>query len=121
MGLDMYAYTAPAELVGERKTDVELVDSGGGSLPGLNRDFAYWRKCYSLHRWMEDLYRRKGGTDVVFNLNTVVVEPQDLFELERAVENGGIDSAERGAVLDFVERARAAHLQGLAVIYDSWW
>jgi hypothetical protein len=92
MGLDMYAYTLDAEAVKDSQVDIQLqaiLDRG----IEVNRDFAYWRNFYELHTWMEDLYRRKGGSEEDFNVVTVRLTLEDLDELERACENHDFPSA----------------------------
>lgn len=125
MGLDMYAYTAPSDLVGR---DVDLKLDG---LRGVT-DLHYWRKHPNLHGWMEMLYRAKGGAEEVFNCTTVRLTRDDLDALEAAIRDdalpettgfffGTSDGSERADDLAFVEKARSAIAEGLAVFYDSWW
>lgn len=138
MGLDMYAYTAPKEMVGDAQVDLgDKIFADGKAKEGVNIDFAYWRKFNNLHGWMERLYRKKGGEGESFNCNTVRLDPEDLQVLETcAISNhdaleptGGfffgelreIDQDDKADILDFVKRAREAQAQGLVVIYDSWW
>lgn len=125
MGLDMYAYTAPSDLIGR---DVDLKLDG---LRGVS-DLHYWRKHPNLHGWMEMLYRAKGGAEEVFNCTTVRLTRDDLDALEAAIRDdalpettgfffGASDGSERADDLAFVEKARSAIAEGLAVLYDSWW
>lgn len=121
MGLDMYAYTLDAEAVKDSQVDIQLqaiLDRG----IEVNRDFAYWRNFYELHTWMEDLYRRKGGSEEDFNVVTVRLTLEDLDELERACENHDFPSpCSIVSTLEFISRARKAIHEGKAVLYDSWW
>lgn len=100
----------------------------------FNPDFAYWRKFNALHGFMEDLYRKKGGTDEQFNCNTVRITSEDLDELERVALDGqlkpragffwGDQSVYPEDIADltnFLVNARAAIRDGMAVYYDSWW
>lgn len=125
MGLDMYAYTAPSDLVGG-STDIDVE-----SLRGVERLF-YWRKHPNLHGWMEALYRIKGGAAEVFNLVSVRLTDEDLDVLEKAVVEdrlpettgfffGESRSEEKQEDLAFIAKARAALREGKAVLYDSWW
>jgi hypothetical protein len=109
MGLDMYAKTIKASLVGEQQIEVDLykalgvtghnenaseeeneaITSTNKSLIAIakakgdfNDDFAYWRKFHQLHGWMESLYNRKGGTHE-FNCVNVRLMPEDLDLLEQ--------------------------------------
>jgi hypothetical protein len=109
MGLDMYAKTLKASLVGEQQIEVDLHEALGASFCNVNAsneqkevstpvsnsliaiakakgdfndDFAYWRKFHQLHGWMEGLYNRKGGTHE-FNCVNVRLMPEDLDLLEQ--------------------------------------
>ena len=75
MGLDMYAFTVPADSVGDGVTDVALGDNAV--------ELFYWRKFNALHGWMEQLYRLKGGAKESFNCTTVRLTNEDLDRLER--------------------------------------
>lgn len=136
MGLDMYAYTAPAELVGDQQVDLgDKLFENGGAREGVDTNFAYWRKFNHLHGWMEQLYRKKGGTQESFNCATVRLMPEDLDVLESLAKAkaltptagfffGGdelFDDDCKEAVLEFVQKARAAIGEGKVVAYDSWW
>lgn len=97
-------------------------------------DFAYWRKFNHLHGWMEQLYRKKGGTET-FNCTTVRLMPEDLDVLESLAKAkalaptegfffGGqelFDDDDRDTVLEFIAKARQAIADGYAILYDSWW
>jgi hypothetical protein len=129
MGLDMYAFTCPAEHIGDQQIDISLSDVGG-----VNRDFAYWRKFNALHGWMEAIYRNKGGTEI-FNCTTVRLMPEDIDSLETAAKNLSLtpvsgfffgsddpfNTDDRDEVLGFVTKARTAFSEKKAVIYYSWW
>lgn len=138
MGLDMYAYTAPAELVGDQQVDLEdkLFDQDGNKREGVDTDFAYWRKFNILHGWMERLYRKKGGAQDSFNCTTVRLDPEDLDQLEADAKSGDnmtptqgfffggaepFNDDDRQEILAFVERAGEAQDAGLVVLYSSWW
>jgi hypothetical protein len=136
MGLDMYAYTAPAELVGDQQVDLgEKLFENGKAREGVDTDFAYWRKFNHLHGWMEKLYREKGGTQESFNCATVRLTLEDLAVLHSMASmkaltptegfffggNEPFNDDDQHAVLDFVMKARMAIDEGKAVVYDSWW
>jgi hypothetical protein len=124
MGLDMYAFTIPADLA-SRAVDMKLDD-----LPG-REELHYWRKHPNLHGWMEHLYFNKGGAEL-FNCATVRLTYADLVALEAAIRNndlphttgfffGETDGSEKKDDLAFVEKAMQAIAEGKAVYYDSWW
>lgn len=125
MGLDMYAYTVPRDLIG---ADVDI------KLDAIQHvsEIHYWRKHPNLHGWMEVLYRKKGGAKEVFNCATVRLSADDLDALEAAVRDetlpettgfffGVTDGSERESDLAFILKARKAIAEGGAVLYDSWW
>jgi hypothetical protein len=124
MGLDMYAYTAPRHLV------TQPVDFDADDLPSI--EFHYWRKHPNLHGWMRQLYLIKGGKDFDFNCNPVELNLMDLDQLEQDIINDKLpytcgfffaksDGSERDDDLLFIEKARQAIAEGLAVYYTSWW
>lgn len=101
MGLDMYAYTIKAEIIGDAQVDINVntalekylekdpsyvkeVDSPYFAEDvavdrGLfDRHFSYWRKFNALHGWMQRLYYKKGGTSIDFNCDTLRLMPEDL-------------------------------------------
>lgn len=136
MGLDMYAYTAPAELVGDQQVDLnETLFEDGKPREGVDTDFGYWRKFNHLHGWMEQLYRKKGGARQSFNCTTVRLMPEDLDVLESLAKAKALTPTEgfffggyelfneddQESVLEFVRKARAAIGEGKAVVYDCWW
>lgn len=130
MGLDMYAYTVPAEKLGDQQVDFDAKDFGEITV----QKFAYWRKFNHLHGWMEDLYREKGGKGEDFNCDTVRLMPEDIDRLESEF-NAGKLQARQGffwgsgelypedveSLKDFISNSREAFKNGLGVIYTSWW
>ncbi len=126
MGLDMYAFTVPAEWAGDTETDYT---------PDADRkttELFYWRKFNALHGWMEDLYRTKGGIKTIFNCTTVRLTSEDLDRLEREANSlrpvAGFFFGEQvvypedlESVAQFIHNARHALADGKAVFYDSWW
>jgi hypothetical protein len=134
MGLDMYAYTAPADRLGDKQVDLnDQIFENGSAREGVDTDFAYWRKFNNLHGWMAELYYSKGGSKDVFNCTTVRLMPHDLDRLWNEAQNlkpkngffwGDQEDMTDDRVEDvkaFVTNARAAIAEGKAVIYDSWW
>ncbi|XZE20323.1 phosphoglycerate kinase [Pirellulaceae bacterium SH449] len=121
MGLDMYACRTLEQItksVDFSTQHAELIQQ--------------WRKHPNLHGWMESLYRKKGGSGVDFNGNTVLLTLEDLERLEADVLNddlpctdgfffGITDGTEKEEDLMFIENARAAIQEGYQVFYDSWW
>lgn len=83
MGLDMYVHSTDVDnLVNpDQQADLELHNSDSAG------EFHYWRKFNALHGWMEDLYRRKGGTDPEFNCNSVRLDLEDIHQLEKDMLN----------------------------------
>lgn len=125
MGLDMFAFTIPADLA-SRDVDMKL-----SKLRGVT-ELHYWRKHPNLHGWMEHLYRQKGGKDPNFNCATLRLTLGDLAVLEADITAGRLpetsgfffgesDGSEKDDDLTFVADARAAIAEGKAVYYDSWW
>ena len=126
MGLDMYAFTVPAEWAGDTDTDYT---------PDADRnttELFYWRKFNALHGWMEDLYRTKGGIKTIFNCTTVRLTSEDLDRLEREANSlqpvAGFFFGEQTiypedleSIADFIAKAREALDYDKAVFYDSWW
>jgi hypothetical protein len=128
MGLDMYAFTVPAEWAGDTETDYA---------PDADRETTelfYWRKFNALHGWMEDLYRSKYGAEASFNCTTVRLNSKDLDRLEMDTGNNKlipingfffgeqtIHPEDLESVADFIAKAREALANGKAVFYDSWW
>ena len=125
MGLDMYAFSVPQELVGDEEVDFQSDDQ---------EQLFYWRKFNALHGWMEDLYRSKGGTKDDFNCTTVRLDLKDLDRLEMDASNNNlvprsgfffgsleIYQEDMESVAEFVAKAREAITEGKAVFYDSWW
>ena len=121
MGLDQYAYTRTT--APEKPVDFE---EGGGE------EIFYWRKHANLQGWMEDLYRRKGGTKEDFNCVPVVLTLEDLDRLEATTRQGNMphttgfffghsQSEDDDATLEFIFKARIAINEGKTVYYTSWW
>lgn len=121
MGLDMYAFTTGS-----------TIPAADFDAPDDRAELHYWRKHPDLHGWMEDLYRRKGGTDDQFNCVPVRLDAADLEALELAVNDsllphtagfffGVSDGSEKADDLAFIHKARDALADGLSVFYYSWW
>jgi hypothetical protein len=121
MKLDMYAFITNASLTSE--VDFKVIDE---SL------LYYWSKHQSLHRWMEKLYRKRGGSAYHFARVAVALTGEDLDRLEadikarRLPRTAGFffrksDDTERDDDLAFIAEARRALSAGLSVFYDSWW
>lgn len=134
MGLDMYAFTADASVIGDQQVDVVFYDKEGNPLIART-ELAYWRKFNNLHGWMHTLYNEKGGADPQFNCNNVRLMPEDLDRLEKLAQAKALEPVEgflfgsqedmtdddREEILDFVSKAREAIEQDKAVFYSSWW
>lgn len=124
MGLDMHVFKTKA------KPDKEV----GFSLPEGSVEICYWRKHPDLHGWMENLYRRKGGKEDMFNCEPVVLTLQDLMDLKESILNESLpktsgfffgnsdnDLFQKTKDLEFIELAKMAILEGYTVYYDSSW
>ena len=130
MGLDMWAFAVPKDLVKHAPTDVEF----GDDTEKAQEDLASWRKHHDLHGWMKNLYNEKGGKAQSFNCVTVQLEEEDLNRLEEDVKSNQLpqttgfffgnnppndDTIEED--LEFVQKAREAIKEGKVVYYNSWW
>ena len=128
MGLDMYAFTVPAEWAGDTETDYRC------DADRSTDELYYWRKFNALHGWMERLYREKNGREQSFNCATVRLLGADLDRLEADAAQGKLVPTEGfffgeqtiypedlESIADFISKARTAQANGLAVFYDSWW
>lgn len=131
MGLDMYAWTVPAE-VADVEVDLATNDRDTGESLIETAELHYWRKHPNLHGWMQKLYYEKGGTDEEFNCNSVRLTPADLDRLEIDVKEralpgtsgfffGASDGSELEDDLAFIQKARVEISNGRAVYYSSWW
>ena len=141
MGLDMYVYKTKFKPTKEVDFTEEIYPSKDGQgYPDFNspaapiEDISYWRKHPNLHGWMEELYRKKGGTSTSFNGDPVALTLKDLAELKETVMESNLPSTsgfffgnsksdvwERAKDLEFIEDAKAAILEGYTVYYDSSW
>lgn len=129
MGLDMYAYTVEQDKVGEHEVSDTLPFGFKFEEQADDISFAYWRKFYHLHDFMNDIYYDKGG-EKEFNCEFVRL---DLRDLDAIVEL--LDDKEYGFYLsddeisdehvkytyEFINRAKEAINQGKSVWYSSWW
>ena len=122
MGLDQYAFARRGEPV-ENEGRLEYADQ---------HEVAYWRKHPNLQGWMENLYRKKGGTEE-FNCVDVELTLEDLDELEAAITGTALpetcgfffgensDDYYKDKDLQFIEEARRYINDGYKVVYSSWW
>lgn len=121
MGLDMYVYATCEDLAMTVDIKVAMTDIM----------IHQWRKHPNLHGWMEQLYRRKGGT-AEFNCVGVKLTEDDLRELETTITShklpdtcgfffGQTDGSEYNDDLAFIHKARNAIDNGLSIYYSSWW
>jgi hypothetical protein len=138
MGLDMNAYKTKSKFTKEVDFNDEIYGkTGDGEIDfeGLIVDIeeiAYWRKHPNLHGWMEQLYRKKGGTDPSFNGDTVLLTEEDIDSLKIAVLTRSLPSTSgfffgeskqeiNFADLEFIEKAKQAIKEGYTIYYDSSW
>jgi hypothetical protein len=107
MALDQYAYKVRAEsVIDDFNYDI------GKDFPNYI-EIHYWRKHHNLHRWMENLYKEKGGENI-FNCCPLRLTLEDLDNLEKYDD---IDEND----LKFIKNARKVLNEGFALYYDSWW
>ena len=96
------------------------------------KEIAYWRKHPDLHGWMEQLYRKKGGTEDSFNGDPVLLTEEDIDNLKIAVLTRTLPSTSgfffgaskqeiNFADLEFIEKAKEAIKEGYTIYYDSSW
>lgn len=125
MGLDQFALIAKNI---DGLTDFKFPDNAIKDM-----DFDYWRKFYGLQIWMENLYREKGGSEVMFNCTPIRLTMQDLERLDRDSDEDEFyedrifetleeEKADKVSHLKrFIKNAKKAIAEGYAVYYDSWW
>ena len=138
MGLDMNAYKTKAKFTKDTDFSDEIYGKGANGdidFEGLIVDIeeiAYWRKHPDLHGWMEQLYRKKGGTEKSFNGDTVLLTEEDIDNLKIAVLTRSLPSTSgfffgdskqeiNFADLEFIEKAKGAIKEGYTLYYDSSW
>ena len=138
MGLDMNAYKTKAKFTKDTDFNDEIFGkTGNGEIDfeGLIveiEEIAYWRKHPDLHGWMEQLYRKKGGTEKSFNGDTVLLTEEDIDSLKIAVLTrtlpstsgfffGASEQEINFADLEFIEKAKEAIKEGYTIYYDSSW
>lgn len=125
MGLDMYAFSVSSADAGDFAVDLPYEEDRD------KNEIFYWRKFNALHGWMEDLYRRKGGTKE-FNCTTVRIDLEDLdrllLEADELKPVAGfffgeqtIYPEDRESINAFVNAAQMEMASGRVVYYDSWW
>lgn len=123
MGLDMYMRKVPLKAA---------IDDFNFDDDFRNDELFYWRKHPNLHGWMEDLYRKKGGTSESFNICYVRLTEEDLNSLEQDIlsnklpETSGFFFGEsrpesKYRDLEFIALARETLAKGYALYYTSWW
>ena len=138
MGLDMNAYKTKAKFTKDTDFNDEIFGkTGDGEIDfeGLivdTEEIAYWRKHPDLHGWMEQLYRKKGGTETSFNGDTVLLTEEDIDNLKISVLTRSLPSTSgfffgdskqeiNFADLEFIEKAKQAIKEGYTIYYDSSW
>ena len=126
----MYAWVVDKE---DAVDDLTIRSEADGRTSELS-ELYYWRKHHDLHGWMEELYRRKGGTKESFNCCAVRLTENDLDALQFDLLNNMLpqtkgfffgtnppDDESLKDDLKFIQKARDAIKDGKAVYYDSWW
>lgn len=125
MGLDMYMFSADADKV---QIDEVKIVSPIGEVQASH--VATWRKHYPLHRWMENLYVERGGSEE-FNQTDILLTKDNLEDLRVAVLKDAFKTREDVSIdylnfqktqdLKFIEDALAEIERGKVVFYTSWW
>jgi len=132
MGLDMYAYAIDST---EDFDDVIIESKPQKAFYSQAQLLHEWRKHPNLHGWIEqNIYRNADNQDQDFNCVLVKIDRENLIALENAIKNNALpfttgfffgessgDDDEKEDDLEFIEKAKAAMSQGMAVYYDSWW
>lgn len=120
MGLDAWAFSLPRDV--EAEVDFYLDENEEPT------EIWYWRKNWSLHQYLGELYFDKGGQGD-FNCDRLVLSEDDLDNLEYAILNEfeyeeecpEDVEVERERDLNFVQAARKEIAKGHTVYYDSWY
>ena len=99
-----------------------------------SKPFFYWAKNPCLYNWLENLYRLKGG-DNVLNFHTIKLESEDIDKLEKDIESGKIveydgygdfftpfeyNSMCQSLDLHFIKEAREEIEHGRMVYVRNW-
>lgn len=141
MGLDQYANTVTPrgqtlrEQMMKLKTDEERrLFKEESRLSDEVEEIQYWRKHADLNEWMTQLAVKRGVVKDArdFNCVDLVLTPEDIDDLERAVNREGLPHGagffwgascdeDKESDLQFIEKARQAFKDGLQVIYSCWW
>lgn len=127
MGLDMYAYKVPRYL---RINNLKF-DTGGIDYTCSYLDFCYWRKHYPLDKWMQRIYKKKGGQNE-FNGDYVELTKEEILQLTHDIKSGLIDYANyyddngdiewnRNHDLGFCDRALELLDKGYYIYYSNSW
>jgi hypothetical protein len=131
MGLDMYGLAVPMDRMIDPNAQVDLEFKDPDNLSRY--ELMYWRKYNHLHGWMHKLYTAKGGTDPMFNCNSVRLELEDLKQLKKELmalpSTDGFFFGRGGEAYahhikntkKFIRDAKAAIRFGMCVYYTSWW
>jgi len=127
MGLDQFAFKTKAKFDSQVDFQTQLQDVE-------TEELHYWRKHPNLHGWMEQLYRKKGGTGEQFNCDPVQLTQEDIDDLANSILDGSLpstsgfffgqsigDQEEESDDLQFCRNASEAIKEGYTVYYDSWW
>lgn len=132
MGLDMYAYSVPAnEPVRVPSTDPDYEFERNPE----SEEIMYWRKNNALHGWMARLAQYREGTEPEdFNCEYLRLTEQDLKNLAADIKAGNLKPTEgfffgslvyseeaKKEDLEFVETALGLIESGKDIYYWSWW
>lgn len=120
MGLDMYLYVVRAK-----------DDNEWGRLNQDQRiDIGYWRKHYSLHDYMNDLWKERTGRpqDAMFNCIPLELSEEDIKNVMKLIRENKIQydwedmrkEVKQRDLRTFKEALKFSKA-GCKVFYDSWW
>ena len=114
------------------------ISSNGQWEPGVadHYEFFYWRANWPLHRWMEKLYKERGGTYFIDGIMTgnLRLTLDDIICLQLDVASGRLPTADTESYSEeywqdyhqqqnllFCERAEEAINAGDRLVYEGNW
>lgn len=96
------------------------------------REIGYWRKHPNLHRYIENLYRVKGGKEE-FNCIDYLLSKEEIEDIIAKSKNRELDKSEGGfffgescdedneSTVKIMTIALKCMKQGYKIYYTSWW
>lgn len=132
MGLDMYAFSVPAnEPIRVASTDPDYEFERNPN----SQETMYWRKNNALHGWMEILAEEQLGISAgEFNCEYLKLEAEDLLRLIADIEGDKLkptqgfffgaqsySEEEKAEDIGWAREALKLIEGGLDIYYSSWW